>query len=106
MLTDSIEFLACGDYFTDLVRSNNFIPVLAITLGCLTGMVGIVGGTITSVVRTRAKEQTKRELAAYVAEGSIDPDKAVAMISAGMPRSDLETIMGKRGLGAIMGKGG
>jgi hypothetical protein len=37
------------------------------------------------MVVSRNREATKRELAAYVAEGSLDPDKAVAMINAGRP---------------------
>ena len=46
-------------------------------------MVAIVGGFASVVMKTRAREQTKRELAAYVAEGTLDPDKAVALINAG-----------------------
>ena len=76
--------LANDAAIADLIRSGNIIPLLAITLSILAGMVGIVGWTITSVVRTRAREQTKRELAAYVAEGTLDPDKAVALANAGM----------------------
>ncbi len=79
------EMLACGD-FLEVLRTENFIPIVAIVFGCTTGMVGIVGGTFASVMRSRAREQTKRELAAYVAEGTLDPDKAVAMLNAGMAR--------------------
>jgi hypothetical protein len=63
--------------------------MVAITLGCCVGVVGIVGGTICSVVRSRAREQTKREIAAYVAEGSLDPDKAVEMLNAGRTKWDI-----------------
>ncbi len=72
--------LAC-DLFSDLEGA--LIPLTAIVLGCLTGMVAIVGGFASVVMKTRAREQTKRELAAYVAEGTLDPDKAVALINAG-----------------------
>jgi len=81
--------LGCDDAFADLMTSGEFIPILAIALGCLTGMVGIIGGTICSVVRSRAREQTKREIAAYVAEGTIDPDKAVDMLNAGRTKWDI-----------------
>ncbi|MHC4107165.1 MAG: hypothetical protein ACYSTY_03670 [Planctomycetota bacterium] len=77
--------LAYGD-FEDLLREDNFLAIVAVTMGCLTGMVAIVGGVIGSVMRARARELTKRELAAYVAEGTLDPDKAVAMINAGRPK--------------------
>ncbi len=81
-----MEFLACGGEFGKLIQSGNFIPILAITLGCGVGVVGIIGGTIGGILKTRSKEMTKRELAAYVAEGTLDPDKAVMMLNAGMPR--------------------
>lgn len=62
-----------------------FIATLAITLGTLIALVAIVSGTIAKVVTSRGKERTKRELAAYVAEGTLEADKAVAMINAGRP---------------------
>ena len=77
--------LAC-DFFSEL--DGAVIPLTAIVLGCLTGMVAIVGGIVSGVMKTRAREQTKRELAAYVAEGTIDPDKAVALLNAGGPQPD------------------
>ncbi len=80
-----MEFLACGD-FADFASSNNFIAIIAITFGSVMGLTGIVSATIGGVMKTRAKEMTKRELAAYVAEGSLDPDKAVMMLNAGMKR--------------------
>ncbi len=81
-----MELLACGGEFGEFVQSGNFIPILAITLGCSVGVIAIIGGTLGGIMRTRAKEMTKRELAAYVAEGTLDPDKAVMMLNAGMPR--------------------
>ncbi len=81
-----MEYLACGDEFVGLLESGTLIPILAITLGCGVGLVAIIGGTLGGIMKTRAKEMTKRELAAYVAEGTLDPDKAVNMLNAGMPK--------------------
>jgi hypothetical protein len=81
--------LACDEALNNWLQSGEFIPLVAITLGCLAGMLGIIGGTVCSVVRSRAREQTKREIAAYVAEGTIDPDKAVAMLNAGRTKWDI-----------------
>ncbi len=80
-----MDILACND-FGDFANSDNFIALVAITLGCGVGVVAIIGGTIGGIMRTRAKEMTKRDLAAYVAEGTLDPDKAVAMLNAGMKK--------------------
>lgn len=43
----------------------------------------IVCGTISTVSRNRQREQSRREIAAYVAEGSISPDDATKLIAAG-----------------------
>ena len=90
--------LAYCDFTSELLNRGDFIAVLAITMGCATGMIAIIGGTLSSVIRSRAREHTKREIAAYVAEGTLDPDKAVAILPAGMPKwemPDLEKMMGK-----------
>ncbi len=79
-------FTLAGTEFQNLLREENFVAIVAISMGCLTGMVAIVGCLIGGVTRARAREATKRELAAYVAEGTLDPDTAVAMINAGRPK--------------------
>ena len=74
--------------FQDLLREQlswHFVTIMAISGACLIAIVAIVGCVIGGVVRNRAREATKRELAAYVAEGTLDPDQAVAMINAGRP---------------------
>jgi hypothetical protein len=43
----------------------------------------IVAGTIRKVMQTRAREESRREIAAYVAEGSIAPDDAARLMEAG-----------------------
>ena len=53
-----MEFLACGS-FADFAQSDNFVAVIAITLGSIMGLTGIIGGTIGGVMKTRAKEMTK-----------------------------------------------
>ncbi len=72
--------------FQELLREENFLAIVAIGMGCLTGMVAIIGCVVGGVMRTRAREATKRELAAYVAEGTLAPDQAVAMINADRPK--------------------
>ena len=71
------------DCVSSLISNGNFIPVLAIGGGLGVAIVAIIFGTIKSMVVAKAREETKRELAAYVAEGSIDADKAVALANAG-----------------------
>ncbi len=58
-------------------------PVPVIALGTIVAVVAIVAGSATKIVRSQGRERTRREIAAYVAEGSIDPDKAIEMLKAG-----------------------
>jgi len=73
----------------ELVTRDMLIPITAIGLGSVIAIVAIISGMIRAVAIGRAREQTKRELAAYVAEGSLDPDKAVAMINAGRSQAEM-----------------
>jgi hypothetical protein len=52
--------------------------------------IAILAGTATSVLTVRARERTKREIAAYVAEGSMDPKDAVKLLKAGRNPDDDE----------------
>ena len=61
------------------------MPQILFVIGGIVGVVGIVAGTVGGVASRRAREETKREIAAYVAEGTIDPDKAVEMMKADRP---------------------
>ena len=66
----------------DFIESMFSMPGIIFTIGGIIAIVAIVSGSVTSITVNRAREKTKREIAAYVAEGSIDPDKAVEMLKA------------------------
>ncbi len=72
-----------GSNLEMLLDHNELIPILAIVMGCGTGIIAIIFSTIAGVAKAKAREATKREIAAYVAEGSIAPDAAIAMLNAG-----------------------
>lgn len=61
----------------------SFMIVAVATVLGLAIVFGTVTAMITKIMTARAREQTRREIAAYVAEGSIAADDAVAMIRAG-----------------------
>ncbi len=46
------------------------------------GTVAIVFGTMTSMVKGVARERTRREIAAYIAEGSMTPEQGERLMSA------------------------
>ena len=67
----------------DVIRSPFSIPLAAIIFGCAGWMVCGITCAVSKVLVARGQERTRRELAAYVAEGTLDPDQAVAMLNAG-----------------------
>lgn len=46
-------------------------------------LLGMLIKSITSVLTTASRERTKREIAAYVAEGSMTPEQAERILKAG-----------------------
>jgi hypothetical protein len=58
-------------------------PAPVIALVTMVAVVAIISGCARRIVMSQARERTRRELAAYVAEGTLDPDKAIEMLKAG-----------------------
>lgn len=65
--------------FVTLASSEEVIPLGMLVVGA----VWIVASYTSSIARTKAREESRREIAAYVAEGTISPDDAVRLINAG-----------------------
>ncbi len=63
----------------DILETPNSIFVV----GGIIAVTAIIFGSVKHILVARGREKTKREIAAYVAEGSIDPEKAVEMLKAG-----------------------
>lgn len=61
------------------------IPVIVITGGLFLGFVGMICKTIRKNTEVKHREESRREIAAYVAEGSMSPDDAYKLLSAGTP---------------------
>ena len=85
ILAQTSSSASTDDALMRLVETDMIIPLVAIVLGCLVAIIAIIFTTVKGMVVGKAREQTKREIAAYVAEGTISPDQAVAMINAGKP---------------------
>jgi len=66
---------------------HNLIPLVAIVGGLLIAAIAIIAGVTHSASRRRQFEQSRREIAAYVAEGSMSPDDAQKLLEAGDPAS-------------------
>ena len=55
----------------------------AAVVGGGVAFVAIIFGTVKSMVKSSNRERTRREVAAYVAEGSITPEDAERILTAG-----------------------
>lgn len=56
-----------------------FIPIIALMIP----IVAIIMGSIERATKQKHREESRREIAAYVAEGSMSPDEAVRLMEAG-----------------------
>ncbi|MEM9064527.1 MAG: hypothetical protein AAGB51_03445 [Planctomycetota bacterium] len=56
---------------------------LFLVVGGAVGIVGIVFGTATAMVKATARERTRREIAAYIAEGAMTPEQGERLMRAG-----------------------
>lgn len=59
--------------------------LLAIGGGLLIALVAVVGSYARSILVGRSREQSRREIAAYVAERSISAEEGAKLLDAGMP---------------------
>ncbi len=65
------------------------MPVPLFLIGGVIAIVAIISCSVTKVTVSRSRERTRREIAAYVAEGTIDPDKGIEMMKAGAKEVDV-----------------
>ena len=66
-------------------EADNLIKLIAVGGGMSLGALWIVCTSVRSVAKSRAQEESRRELAAYVAEGSMTPEDAERLLKAGRP---------------------
>jgi len=77
------ENLVDPNSFADRILTGD---VLFYIVGGSVAIVGIVLGTLTSMVKATAREKTRREIAAYIAEGSMTPEQGERLMAAGNPK--------------------
>lgn len=59
------------------------IPLALFLVGGVVAIIAIVAETVRKSLRTREREQSRREIAAYIAEGSMSPEDGVRLMAAG-----------------------
>lgn len=64
----------------------SIIAVIAVGGGMGIAIISIIAGSIRSVYGQRELEQSRREIAAYIAEGSMTPEEGERLLKAGPKR--------------------
>ena len=64
---------------SQLLRSDT----LFLVVGGAIAIIAIAAGALKSIVATSAREKTRREIAAYIAEGSMSPEQGEKLMNAG-----------------------
>ncbi len=72
-----------------LASDGGEIAFVAVAGGLTLGLVSMIACTITRLQRTRQHEESRREIAAYVAEGSISAGDAAKLLAAGKTLRDI-----------------
>lgn len=72
------------------VQIEELVPLLAIAVGGVVLVFWILCATIEAVAKGRQLERSRREIAAYVAEGSMTPEQGERLLKAG-PKEDSES---------------
>ena len=70
------------------LHSSDIVPVVAISIGGGIALIAIVFGTISKIARKEQIERSRREIAAYVAEGSMTPAEGERLLNAGAHGSE------------------
>lgn len=73
-----------SDAITNLTETGTITMILIFGIP----ITAIVMGTLKSVLGTRAKERTRQEVAAYVAEGSMSAEEGERLLRAGSSKCD------------------
>jgi hypothetical protein len=73
------------NWVSQLMAADGFLWMV----GGLIAIVAIVCGTVTSMLKVVSRERSRREIAAYIAEGSLTPEQGERLMKAGVdPNND------------------
>ncbi len=71
-----------NELLAKLFDEDVFIPLLI--AGSI--VIAVVAKTIGSIVKSVSRERTRREIAAFIAEGSMTPEQGERLMKAGIPK--------------------
>ncbi len=83
MTVACLSVSALGAVATLAADPGEVIPVMAVGGGLLLGLVGMITTAVRKNARDRERELSRREIAAYVAEGTMSAEDGERLLNAG-----------------------
>ncbi len=71
-----------ADIITKIIESDNVLWFG----GILIALVAILCGAVRSIISSLSRERTRREIAAFIAEGAMTPEQGEKLMAAGQPK--------------------
>lgn len=75
---------------------DDVVPIVAVGGSLVFGLCWLVAHYVHETVKAKHREQTRREIAAYIAEGSMTPDQGEQLMRAGEPAPETSTAPARR----------
>ncbi|MBM90761.1 MAG: hypothetical protein CMJ35_04000 [Phycisphaerae bacterium] len=72
-----------------------FTIAMIFGIGGLIALFGIFFGSITKATHVKEREKSRREIAAYIAEGSISAEDGERLLNAGNPKNSTDVAMAR-----------
>ena len=71
-----------------LASADDLVPIVAMAIGGSIALTAIIFGTAKRIAQTRSREASRREIAAYVAEGAMSAEEGKQLLDAGQDKPD------------------
>lgn len=73
--------------WTLALEDGDVLKVITLGIGGVVAVVWIIASSIRGAIVGRAREASRREIAAYIAEGSMTPEQGEKLLSAGTEKN-------------------
>lgn len=72
---------------TPILADSEFVMVMAV-VGGIIAVVSVVACNLRGYLESKSREHSRRDIAAYIAEGSMTPEQGERLMAAGNPKDD------------------
>lgn len=72
---------------TPMLADSEFVMVMAV-VGGIIAVVSVIACNLRGYLESKSREHSRRDIAAYIAEGSMTPEQGERLMAAGNPKDD------------------